>query len=210
MQLVVRKGQILDWRATGGLRERKKERLRQAILETSLQLFKERGYEQTRISDIAASVEIGEATLYRYFASKEAIVNEISAMAMQIPREQLAALRADASVEDHLRTVYLGVANQVLEQRWIFQLAGALPIGASLLGSDDDIASGLGPHLLGMIREAQRRGEIANEVDAATLADLFASMLSAAVLGWAKGDESAELQPRIEAVIRIFFHGVSK
>src|SRR5688572_22350891 len=110
---VERKGQILDWRATGGLRERKKERLRQAILDTSLQLFKERGYEQTRISDIAASVEIGEATLYRYFASKEAIVNEISAMAVQMPAEQLPDLRTDVRVEEHVRSVYYGVATQV-------------------------------------------------------------------------------------------------
>jgi AcrR family transcriptional regulator len=207
---VERKGQILDWRATGGLRERKKERLRQAILDTALQLFKERGYEQTRISDIAASVEIGEATLYRYFASKEAIVNEISAMAMQMPREQLPDLRTDVRVEEHVRSVYSSVATQVLANRWIFKLAGALPTASNLFGGDDDAVSGLGPHLHGMIREGQKRGEITGEIDAATLTDLFASMLSSTVLVWAKGDASAELQPRIEAVIRVFFRGVGK
>lgn len=207
---VERKGQILDWRATGGLRERKKERLRQAILDTALQLFKERGYEQTRISDIAASVEIGEATLYRYFASKEAIVNEISAMAMQMPREQLPDLRADVRVEEHVRSVYCGVATQVLANRWIFQLAGSLPTSASLFGSEDDDASGLGRHLQSMIREGQRRGEVTGDIDSATLTDLFAAMLSATVLGWAKTDAPTELQPRIDAVIRIFFRGVGK
>ena len=205
---MVRKGQILDWRPTGGLRERKKERLQQAILDTALQLFKERGYEQTRISDIAAAVEIGEATLYRYFASKEAIVNEISALAMQIPREQLASMRADQSIEIHLRMVYGRVASQVRVNRWIFQLAGSLPIGGGVHVGDDDMTSGLGPHLHAMIREGQRRGEITSEIDAATLTDLFASMLSGAVLGWAKGDPAAELEPRIEGMIRVFFRGV--
>ena len=205
-----RKGQILDWRATGGLRERKKERLRQAILDTALQLFKERGYEQTRISDIASAVEIGEATLYRYFASKEAIVNEISAMAMQMPREQLPDLRTDVRVEEHVRAVYGGVATQVLANRWIFKLAGSLPLGSNLFSSDEDVASGLGRHLQSALREGQKRGEVTNEVDAATLTDLFASMLSTTVFGWARGDGSAELQPRIEAVIRVFFRGVGK
>ena len=207
---IERKGQILDWRATGGLRERKKERLRQAILDTALQLFKERGYEQTRISDIAASVEIGEATLYRYFASKEAIVNEISALAIQMPREQLPDLRSDVKVEEHVRAVYCGVTTQVLANRWIFQLAGSLPIGSNLFGSEDEIASGLGQHLQALIREGQKRGEVTTEIDAATLTDLFASMLSTTVLGWAKGDASTELQPRIDAVIRVFFRGVGK
>ena len=35
-----------------GLRERKKARLRQQIVETALHLFRQRGYENTRIDDI--------------------------------------------------------------------------------------------------------------------------------------------------------------
>ncbi len=201
--------QFLSCRATGGLRERKKERLRHAILETALQLFKERGYEQTRISDIASTVEVGEATLYRYFASKEAIVHGISAMAMQLPPEQLPDVRTDVGVEEHVRAVYGGsVANQVLAHGWIFRLAGSLTPNSNLFSRDEDVASGLRRHLEDAILEGQKRGEITTEVDAAMLTDLFASMLSTTVFGWACSEGSAELQPRIEAVIRVFFRGV--
>ena len=204
-------GQFLNCRATGGLRERKKERLRQAILDTALRLFKERGYDQTRISDIASAVEIGEATLYRYFASKEAIVHGISAMAMQLPPEQLPDVRTDVGVEEHVRAVYGGdVAAQVLAHRWIFRLAGSMPPNSNLFSSDEDVASGLRRHLESAILEGQKRGEITTEVDAGTLTDLFASMLNTTVLGWARSDGCAELQPRIEALIRVFFRGGGK
>jgi AcrR family transcriptional regulator len=64
------------------LRERKRRDLRQRILEAALFLVQERGYEETVLSDVAEAAEIAEATLYRYFSSKEDLLAEISAALM--------------------------------------------------------------------------------------------------------------------------------
>jgi len=53
-----------------GLRERKKARLRQQIVETALHLFRRRGYENTRIDDIVQTLEISQPTFFRYFPAK--------------------------------------------------------------------------------------------------------------------------------------------
>jgi AcrR family transcriptional regulator len=77
------------------------------ILEVASRCFAERGYEETRVSDIAAAVEIGEATLYRYFPSKERIATEASAHLVQTP-VGLAALDgpgANVLVERARRTI---------------------------------------------------------------------------------------------------------
>jgi AcrR family transcriptional regulator len=60
--------------AEQGLRERKKERTRQLLLETARRLFSERGYEHVSIAEIAGAAEVSEATIYNYFASKEELV----------------------------------------------------------------------------------------------------------------------------------------
>lgn len=57
-----------------GLREMKAERTRQAILDASLKLFERQGFDQTTMEQIAERAEIGIATLYRYFASKDSIL----------------------------------------------------------------------------------------------------------------------------------------
>lgn len=51
-----------------------KERRRAEIVACAMQCFCEKGIETTALSDIAAYAQIGEATLYRYFSTKENLV----------------------------------------------------------------------------------------------------------------------------------------
>lgn len=50
---------------------------REAILEAALHLFVERGFYGTAVPEIADRAGVGAGTIYRYFESKEALVNAI-------------------------------------------------------------------------------------------------------------------------------------
>ncbi len=53
-----------------GLREKKKEKTRNAILEYSKDRFIKYGYKKVTTSEIAKTLEIGEGTIFNYFNSK--------------------------------------------------------------------------------------------------------------------------------------------
>jgi AcrR family transcriptional regulator len=61
-----------------GLRERKKRRTRQSIIDVALKLFAEQGYAETTLSEIAEAAEVSTSTFFNYFPAKDAIVFELT------------------------------------------------------------------------------------------------------------------------------------
>jgi AcrR family transcriptional regulator len=98
------------------LRELKRERTRQAIVDAAIDLFSRHGYEGTTVADIAAAAEIGTRTFFSYFASKEEVLfpesdarldATVAAIANRSPSEGPAdvlvrALREAAAADDDL------------------------------------------------------------------------------------------------------------
>jgi AcrR family transcriptional regulator len=57
-----------------GLRERKAARTREEISRVAIGLFCERGFDAVTMTEIAEAAEVGRATLFAYFPTKEALV----------------------------------------------------------------------------------------------------------------------------------------
>lgn len=54
-----------------GLRERKKQATKRAIVTAGFKLFRDRGFEATTIDEIAAAANVAPRTFFRYFKTKE-------------------------------------------------------------------------------------------------------------------------------------------
>jgi AcrR family transcriptional regulator len=57
-----------------GLRERKKNLMRQLISDTATLMFLQRGFDEVKISEIAAACDVSEKTIYNYFPTKESLL----------------------------------------------------------------------------------------------------------------------------------------
>ena len=86
-----------------GLRERKKQKTRDAIIGAALDLFAERGYEATTIADIAAAADIAPRTFFAYFPTKEAVVFHDKETTVADLREHLGGRDDGVSAMDAMR-----------------------------------------------------------------------------------------------------------
>ena len=84
----------------------KSEETRQRILEAALELFRERGFAETTMRDIAASAGMATGAAYYYFPSKEALVHAFYVQSQsemeQVTRRPLAGSR---DLKERLRAI---------------------------------------------------------------------------------------------------------
>ena len=113
-----------------GLRERKKARTRAAIREHALRLFREQGYDNTTVEQIAEAAEVSPSTFFRYFPTKEDVVlqDDMDLLWMDVYRAQPPDLGPIAAMRTSVRTAFASLGEAELgELREAMALATAVP-----------------------------------------------------------------------------------
>jgi AcrR family transcriptional regulator len=90
-----------------GLRERKKLRTRETIIEAALALFAEQGFEDTTISEIADAAEIAPRTFFAYFPCKEDVVFADFPEMIEAVLTRLHDRPTEESVVEAMRSIHL-------------------------------------------------------------------------------------------------------
>ena len=94
-----------------------------AIVSTVLRLLAEKGYEQMTVDEVAADVGIAKASLYKHFASKEALAAVAMAQALDLALQQVQQVEQDAAHGGQAIERLRALTRWALET----QLAGKMP-----------------------------------------------------------------------------------
>ncbi len=194
-----------------GLRERKKARLRQQIIDTSIKLFRKHGYEDTRIDDIVHVLEISQPTFFRYFPSKDEVLREVGERGYACICERLRSeLSSKAETEERLRRLYVSMAREVEADRKLWQavvLSGAMDAvrSAGLRGHEEAAAS----LLREILTQGQRRGEVTRAFPVVHLAEFMEGLYNTVVRQWAVDLTGPhKLTDRVRSAVDFFLRGI--
>jgi AcrR family transcriptional regulator len=194
-----------------GLRERKKARLRQQIIDTSIKLFRKRGYDNTRVDDIVHMLEISQPTFFRYFPSKDAVLREVGERGYACICERLRSeLSSQAATGERLRRLYVTMAREVEADRQLWQavvLSGAMdPVRSAELRGHEEAAMSL---LREILTQGQKRGEVTRAFPVVHLAEFMEGLYNTVVRQWAVDLTGPhKLTDRVRSAVDFFLRGI--
>lgn len=185
---------------TVGLRERKKQKTREAIQRVAMQLFVKNGYDETTIEEIAAAVEISPSTFFNYFATKEDVVMLDTYDPMTIlmfkdrpPNEPLSA---------SFRHVLQGLAVILERDRELILARSHLMLGVPALRSRIwDEMERTQEFLVPLL--AERTGRNSDDYDLRVTARAVLNAVFEATLEWVRRDGRDDLIALIERALNI-------
>lgn len=194
-----------------GLRERKKARLRQQIIDTSIKLFRKHGYENTRIDDIVQMLEISQPTFFRYFSSKDAVLRQVGERGYACICERLRSeLSSTATTGERLRRLYMTMAREVETDRQLWQavvLSGAMdPVRSADLRENEEAAASL---LREILTQGQKRGEVTRGFPVVHMAEFMEGLYNTVVRQWAVDLTGPhKLTDRVRSAVEFFLRGI--
>ncbi len=170
-----------------GLRERKKARLRQQIIETAVKLFRKQGYEKTRIDDIVEILEISQPTFFRYFPTKDAVLREVGRRGFACQMERLEfELSSKATTAERLRRFYKSLARTAEADRPLWQavvLSGAMdPVRSPDMREPEQATVRL---LREILDQGQASNEVTRDFPIVHLAEFMEGLYTTVVRQWA-------------------------
>lgn len=191
-----------------GLREEKKEQLKRNIYRTAGKLFREKGYEETRIEDITQRLQISRATFFNYYPSKDSILHQIAEEAVRFYRRRLEeeiTARASAREKIHhlLEEMGKGIEADKRFYRAVFLeiMRGQMGlVGGQVLMEKATV----GDLTTSIIAQGQEQGELRVAYPAQQLAEILVGTYNNVILNWLHSDTEYSLVQRLKEAADFF------
>ena len=175
------------------LRVRKYDEARRALFEAAMALFREKGFEQTSVDDIAGRAGFSRATFFNHFGSKTSVFRFYGQQVAARIEAVLAGAGAHSAPLDRLRHVLVTMAAEAEAHREDLRLVFAHSVrDPAYLEAPTAPRQRVLELLAGLIAEAQHRDEARKDIPAREQAEHLMGLYQNALLGIVFGGREAE------------------
>ncbi|MEW6622422.1 MAG: TetR/AcrR family transcriptional regulator [Bacillota bacterium] len=192
-------------------RERKKAKTREAIYKAALELFIEKGYNETTIEDITEKVDVAKGTFFNYFPTKEAVLFYMNEQRVALLEEMLKKELKDVKSSEEKLYGCLKLFGRINEDEK--ELTALV-----LMETSSKMMSKMAPDVLAQIRwksvlvnvleEGKHQGEFRHDFNSDHAADLIISMYFFTLVLWLEGRCKNSLTDELLARVEIIMAGI--
>lgn len=165
------------------LRTRKLADARRALFEAAMELFRERGFDETTVEEIAAHAGFSRATFFNHFGSKAAVLGYFGERVADVMEATLAGARPMTPPLERLRRVLLAMAREAEGSREDWRIVFAYSLrDPNLLFVPTPARQRFVETVTGLLVEAQELGQARRDLGAAEQAAQVVALYKFAVM----------------------------
>lgn len=183
---------------------------RDQVVRIAVQLFNEQGYDATSVADLAARLGLTKSALYHHVSSKEAILQSALDDALGALEGALAdALATQDAAIDRLRHVVRGAVHVLTERlpevTLLLRVRGNSVAERSAL----ERRRAFDQRVTAIVRDAQREGALADDIDAAVATRLVFGMVNS-LTEWYRPGGAVDPVRLADDVLRVALDGLDR
>jgi len=194
------------------VREEKKQKTKQAILDSAVTLFSTNGFENTSIEELARVAGVGKGTVYGYFQTKKEILYAFCDYELdQIHKELVRQANPNAPILEQMLTIYMTEFKHVTQNKEfgrIFMRQTVFP-DKNDLQNHTEIDDKYFQLLFPILEQAKARGELREDLELLHITAHFYSLYILVISAWYSGRISTEeVGPAMELLFRQTLEGL--
>ena len=194
------------------IREEKKQKTKQAILDAAITLFSTNGFENTSIEELAKVAGVGKGTIYGYFQTKKEILYAFCEYELdQIHKELANRANPDGPILEQVLTIYMTEFNHVTQNKEF----GRIFMRQTLFPNESDAQDHLEIEdkyfqlLFPILKKAQDRGEIRKNIELLHITGHFYGLYILIMSSWYIGRiPTYEIRYSLELIFRQALEGL--
>ncbi|MGA8598535.1 MAG: TetR family transcriptional regulator [Bryobacteraceae bacterium] len=165
---------------TPSLKVRKQELVRNAIWDAAIDLFAQKGFDETTVDDIVEAAGVSRRSFFRYFASKNDLLTQRGAVTYEaLVTEAVRSCPPSYSIPEVLQHTVLEVARHSAAEprtRKIIEIANKYPSARAALSQVEAVHYPLAEAFAGRLRKGSKRDWTADLLAGLTMAVIRATM----------------------------------
>jgi len=194
------------------LREEKKQKTKQAIMDAAITLFSANGFENTSIEELAKVAGVGKGTVYGYFQTKKEILHAFCDYELdQIHKELVKQANPDAPILEQVLTIYMTEFNHVTRNKEF----GRIFMRQTVFPDENDAQDNLQIEdkyfqlLFPILKKAQDRGELRKNIELLHITGHFYGLYILIISSWYIGRiPTEEIGSALELIFRQALEGL--
>ncbi len=191
-------------------RELKKREKRERLLNASLKLFREKGYEQTKVSEITRAAGVAKGTFFNYFPTKERVLLALGEQMLgKLGRVDANGIFQQKTTRGKVKAVFHALAAGLDSDRELVKEMVYRGLRLPDLVDNSRAQLDFRAMLVLLIEQGKRKREIIEDVDASFVADALYTLYFQQIVIWCSTDFQTSLPDQLDSIVDLIFNGIS-